>query len=117
VIFISPSEYNIISISQSQHFSTKEDECHIVSMQQKEAGREQVHYWRTQDKKEIDFIVNLPDSLLPVETKLHFPRAIPTVLDTFITAYPSGPNSVPAYRLVGLEGDAEESGMIFPWQL
>jgi len=83
----------------------------------KRYGQDQVHYWRTQDKKEIDFIVKLPDSLLPVETKLHFPRAIPTVLGTFVTAYPSGSNSVPAFRLVGLEGDAAESGMIFPWQL
>jgi hypothetical protein len=41
VIFISLSEYNIISTSQSQYFFTKEDECHIVSMQQKEACREQ----------------------------------------------------------------------------
>ena len=83
----------------------------------KRYGQDQVYYWRTQDKKEIDYIVKLPDSLLPVETKLHFPRAIPAVLGTFVTAYPSGSNSVPAYRLVGLEGDAAEGGMIFPWQL
>jgi hypothetical protein len=30
MIFISSSEYNIISISQSQYFFTKEDECHIM---------------------------------------------------------------------------------------
>jgi hypothetical protein len=30
MIFISYSEYNIISISQSQYFFTKEDECHIM---------------------------------------------------------------------------------------
>ena len=39
--FISLIEYNIISISQSQYYFIKEDECHIVSMQQKEACREQ----------------------------------------------------------------------------
>jgi hypothetical protein len=41
MIFITLSENNIISVSQSQYFFTKEDECHIVSMQQKEACREQ----------------------------------------------------------------------------
>jgi hypothetical protein len=41
MIFISLTEYNIIFISQSQYYFTKEDECHIVSMQQKEACREQ----------------------------------------------------------------------------
>ena len=83
----------------------------------KHYGPDKVHYWRTQDKKEIDFIVNLPDAPLPVETKLHFPRAIPAVLDIFATAYPSNSNAMPGYRLVGLEGEPAKDGMIFPWQL
>jgi uncharacterized protein len=83
----------------------------------KRYGPDKIHYWRTQDKKEIDFVVKLPDILLPMETKLHFPRAIPAVLNTFVTAYPSTSNSVPGYRLVGLEGEPVEQGMIFPWQL
>ncbi len=83
----------------------------------KRYGPGQVHYWRTQDKKEIDFIVKFPETLLPVETKLHFPRTIPAVLGTFGTAYPPDPNSAPGYRLVGLMGEPAEFGMVFPWQL
>jgi predicted AAA+ superfamily ATPase len=83
----------------------------------KRYGKDQVHYWRTQDKREIDFVVKLQDALLPLETKLQFPRAIPAVLSTFVAAYPSGNNSVPGYRLVGLQGKPAEDGMVFPWQL
>jgi predicted AAA+ superfamily ATPase len=83
----------------------------------KRYGPQQVYHWRTQDKKEIDFVVRLPEALLPVETKLHFPRSIPAVLNTFVTAYPSDSSPVPGYKLVGLEGEPVKDGMIFPWQL
>jgi predicted AAA+ superfamily ATPase len=83
----------------------------------KHYGPSQVHYWRTQDKKEIDFVLDLPPALLPVETKLHFPRSIPAVLRTFKTAYHSESSPSPGYRLVGLQGQPAEAGMVYPWQL
>jgi len=83
----------------------------------KQYGPDQVHYWRTQDKKEIDFVVKLPEAYLPVETKLHFPRAIPAVLHTFDNIYHSDNSLAPGYRLVGLEGQLSEAGMVYPWQL
>jgi predicted AAA+ superfamily ATPase len=83
----------------------------------KHYGPDQVHYWRTQDKKEIDFVVKLPEAYLPVETKLQFPRAIPAVLRTFDAAYHSDNSPAPGYRLVGLEGQLAEEGMVYPWQI
>jgi hypothetical protein len=83
----------------------------------KRHGPDQVFYWRTQDKKEIDFVVKFPDASLPVEVKLKFPRSIPAVLDTFVAAYKADAGPSPAYRVVGLQGMPSESGMIFPWQL
>jgi len=83
----------------------------------KHYGPDQVHYWRTGDKKEIDFVVMLPEAYLPVETKLHFPRTIPGVLRTFDAAYHSDHSPVPGYRLVGLEGQLTEAGMVYPWQI
>lgn len=83
----------------------------------KQHGAGQVLYWRTQDKKEIDFIVKLPDGILPVEVKIQFPRAIPGVMHTFEAAYRTESSPTPAYRLVGLEGVPAENGMIYPWQL
>ncbi len=83
----------------------------------KHYGPSQVNYWRTQDKKEIDFILKLPLATMPVETKLRFPRSIPAVLRIFNAAYPSDQSPEPGYRLVGLEGQPAEAGMVYPWQL
>ncbi len=83
----------------------------------KRHGPDQVFYWRTQDKKEIDFVVKFPDASLPVEAKLQFPRSIPGVLHTFVAAYQTDASPSPAYRVVGLDGQPSEDGMIFPWQL
>jgi len=92
-------------------------ETSIFTELAKQYGCDQVHYWRTQDKKEIDFVVRLPEAILPVESKLQFPRAIPGVLHTFEAAYHSDKSPKPGFRLVGLEGQPAEDGMIFPWQL
>jgi predicted AAA+ superfamily ATPase len=83
----------------------------------KHYGPNQIHYWRTQDKKEIDFVVKLPEAYLPLETKLRFPRAIPGVLHTFDAAYHTENSPAPGYRLVGLEGKLTEAGMVYPWQI
>jgi len=83
----------------------------------KRHGPEQVFYWRTQDKKEIDFVVKFPDKVFPVEAKLHFPRTIPRVLHTFDAAYRADSSESPSYRLVGITGEPSEEQMIFPWQL
>jgi hypothetical protein len=76
-----------------------------------------VYYWRTQDKKEIDFVLKLPQTTLPVETKLRLPRNIPAVLHLFDSVYHSDRSPEPGYRLVGLEGQPAEAGMVYPWQL
>lgn len=83
----------------------------------KSYGSDKVYYWRTQDKKEIDFVVKLPEAYMPLETKLQFPRAIPRILHIFDAAYRSDASSTPGYRLVGLDGQPAEAGMIYPWQL
>lgn len=83
----------------------------------KRYGPDQVYYWRTQDKKEIDFVVRQPNAYLPIEAKLHFPRAIPAVLNSFNAVYRSKGSPVPGYKLVGLNGQPVEDGMVFPWQV
>lgn len=92
-------------------------ETSVFSELVKHHGVDKVFYWRTQDKKEIDFVVRTKDASLPLETKLQFPRNIPNVLTDFASAYHEETGHSPAYRLVGLEGTPSESGMIFPWQL
>jgi predicted AAA+ superfamily ATPase len=78
----------------------------------KKYGVENIHYWRTQDRKEIDFILKTPDGLLPIEVKLNFPRNLPAALHTFAELYQ--PQKT---LLVGLSGETEKTEMIYPWQL
>ncbi len=83
----------------------------------KRHGTQQVFYWRTKDKKEIDFVVNARNFLIPVEVKLQFPRMIPRAIRNFSATYQQEIAPQPGYRLVGLDGEPAEHGMIFPWQL
>ncbi len=89
----------------------------------KRYGSQQVGYWRTADRREIDFVVRQPASTLLIEAKLTFPRGLPATLRPDSEAAGEAAD----YRLVGLYGrpaedqtpipGAERSGMIYPWQL
>ncbi len=80
-------------------------------------GRDSVFYWRTTDKKEIDFILRQPDYVLPIETKLRFPHVLPKAISIFIEAYPKLIHESTPFKLLALQGQPEEPGMIYPWQL
>lgn len=92
-------------------------ETGVYSELVKQYGTSNVNYWRTQDKKEIDFILRTTAGFTPIEAKLHFPKSIPAVVHNFLEVYPVGEVQPPGYRLVGLEGKPNESGMVYPWQL
>jgi len=82
-------------------------------------GPGQISYWRTLDKKEIDFIIRLPEGILPIEAKIQFPRAIPSALRGFIRPKSAvqSPNIENDYRIVSLYGQPATDKMIYPWQL
>ena len=75
-------------------------------------GADNVFYWRTQDKKEIDFVLRSGKNIIPIETKLSFPRNIPTSIHTWEESY-----GIADYLIVGLNGTLGETGFIYPWQL
>ncbi|MFZ2422371.1 MAG: DUF4143 domain-containing protein, partial [Anaerolineae bacterium] len=77
-------------------------------------GTDQVAYWRTADKREIDFIVQRPSTPMALEAKLTFPHAMPPVFKNLLQAGDSDPE---AYRVVGLYGEPAGERMIYPWQL
>jgi predicted AAA+ superfamily ATPase len=89
-------------------------ETSIFSELIKNHNPDQVKFWRTTDKKEIDFILNLPEGVLPIEVKLNFPHTLPSVLRNF---WKTGKSTDIDYRLVSLYGSPNTKGMIFPWQL
>ncbi len=83
----------------------------------KNYGRDSVYYWRTTDKKEIDFILRQPDYVLPIEARLRFPHVLPAAIHTFTEAYPELLHESTSFKLVALQGQSEAPEMIHPWQL
>jgi hypothetical protein len=84
----------------------------------KRYGSQQVGYWRTADRREIDFVVRQPEATLLIETKLTFPHGIPAALRVAPeTPGDAALGAVEDYRVVGLYGRPAEDQMIYPWQL
>jgi hypothetical protein len=90
-------------------------ETTIFSELIKKFGVDRIYYWRTKDKKEIDFVVNLPGTLLPLEVKSQFPKTIPAQVDYFTKKY-SKETAGNNHKLIGLNGQPS-AGMVFPWQI
>jgi predicted AAA+ superfamily ATPase len=75
-------------------------------------GTDNVFYWRTQDKKEVDFVLRSGKKLIPIEAKLSFPRNVPASIHTWKESF-----GIETYLVVGLNGIPGETGFIYPWQL
>jgi len=74
-----------------------------------------VSYWRTTDKKEIDFVLKRPEGPIPIEVKNHFPRMIPPVFKSFWQTELLGADT-PLF-VIGLYGEPVDKRMVYPWQL
>ncbi len=72
---------------------------------------ENVFYWRTQDKKEIDFILTLKNNLLPIEAKLNFGQFNKTAINYF-----SGKYKISNFKVIGLKG-IKSKNCFYPWEL
>ena len=72
---------------------------------------ENVFYWRTQDKKEIDFILTLKNDLLPIEVKLNFKQFNRSAINYFVAKY-----KINDFKIIGLRGVKTES-CFYPWEL
>jgi predicted AAA+ superfamily ATPase len=62
-------------------------EASIFSEFVKKMGPENIYYWRTQDKKEIDFIVSKKLKITPVEVKINAARLNYTPMRYFVSNY------------------------------
>jgi len=78
----------------------------------KKYGQESVFYWRTKDKKEIDFILRIKNEVLPLEVKLNFEQFSRTAIDYFCRHYETS-----KYKIVGLNGQQKNDAYIYPWDL
>lgn len=86
-------------------------ETGIFSELIKKYGRGDVYYWRTKDKKEIDFILRIKNEVMPVEVKINFGSFNPAAINYFCRNY-----HIDEYRVVGLAG-AKKDKFIFPWEI
>ncbi|MBI4825359.1 MAG: ATP-binding protein [Nitrospirae bacterium] len=78
----------------------------------KKYDKDSVYYWRTKDGKEIDFILRIKKSLLPVEVKLNFEQFRPTAVNYFNEKY-----SLKKYKVAGLDGKRKNEFQVYPWEL
>jgi predicted AAA+ superfamily ATPase len=78
----------------------------------KKYTRDSVFYWRTKDRKEIDFILKIKNTILPVEVKLNFEQFNPSAIQYFNRHY--GINN---YKVVALNGIPKGKFYIYPWDL
>ena len=78
----------------------------------KKYGRDHIYFWRTKDKKEIDFIINDHNQIIPVEVKLNFSKANPATINYFLEKY-----LLEKYLLIALDGEKSRKQEIYPWEL
>jgi len=78
----------------------------------KKYGKDNVFYWRTKEKKEIDFILRRGNEILPVEVKLNFAQFTPSTMNYFNEKY-----NINIYKVVGLKGELKKRSFIYPWML
>ncbi len=62
-------------------------ETGILSELVKNAGNRNLNFWRTTDKKEIDFILGQRNGLVPIEVKLNASRFKHTPIKYFSQKY------------------------------
>ncbi len=79
----------------------------------KKLGKNSVYFWRTKDKKEIDFIVKIRNKVIPIEVKVNFVSFSKTSISYFLEKY-----NLTKYYCVALKGEREKKKqLIFPWEI
>ena len=71
-----------------------------------------IFYWRTKDKKEIDFILKIKNAILPIEVKLNFEQFNPAVMQYFNKHY-----GINKYKVVSLSGKPKSEFYVYPWDV
>jgi uncharacterized protein len=71
-----------------------------------------IYYWRTKDKKEIDFILRKKNDLILFEVKQNFNKINLSAIRYFQKKYKDN-----QYFIVGLEGNNEIKENIYPWEI
>lgn len=87
-------------------------ETSIFSELVKKYGRDKIYYWRTKDKKEIDFIIMDKNKIIPVEVKINFNKVSLSAIRYFLENY-----KFEKYKVIGIDGYEKKEGWIYPWEI
>jgi len=87
-------------------------EIAIFSELTKKYGKDGIFYWRTKDKKEIDFILKIKNKILPIEVKINFAKFNATNMEYFNKQY-----GIKDYRVVALDGEIKNKFFAYPWEI
>jgi hypothetical protein len=87
-------------------------ETSVFSELVKRYKRENIYYWRTKDKKEIDFIIKDKNKIIPMEVKINFKNASLSAIRYFMENY-----KLNDYRVIGLDDRENKKGYVYPWEL
>ena len=87
-------------------------ETSVFSELAKNYGVDKVFFWRTTDKKEIDFILKRANTPLPLEVKISFAQFHPGAIKAFLAKY-----QLQEYKIIALRGNAKAPNSLYPWQL
>lgn len=87
-------------------------ETSIFSELVKKYGRENIYFWRTKDKKEIDFIIKDKNKIIPAEVKINFNKASLSAIKYFVENY-----KIDEYKVIGIDGYEGKKGYIYPWEI
>lgn len=87
-------------------------ETSIFSDLVKKYGAGSLFYWRTADKKEIDFIINTEDRVLPIEAKINFESFNKTSIVYFCDKY-----KINDYVVTAIDGELQDKHFYYPWSL
>lgn len=86
-------------------------ETAVFSELVKRYGKDKIFYWRTKDKKEIDFILRRKNEILPIEVKYNFARFSKTAIKYFLKKY-----ELSDYKVIGLDGDLSQEQFMYLWE-
>ena len=90
-------------------------ETSVFSELLKKYKKENVYFWRTQSKKEIDFIIKDKQKIIPIETKINNLSFSKNSVKYFLENYKLSKSY--CISIIGDNTDTEKTKFIFPWDI
>ena len=89
----------------------------IFSILRRNINSEFINFWRTKQKTEIDFVINLNTKIFPIEVKLSYPRKAIKTINYFLKEYNIKKGAVVSLRNNKQILETENIKPLFPWEL